>query len=287
MDCKEKNIILTDSLIRNKAREIGLNLGFDEKRFKASSGWVENFKHRVGIRRGVWHGDGKKAKMIRAAAIGYYHMDDENETISSLPPPPPPPLAYSEQYHQREEAQQAPTRQEDHDGDYDFESDESETPAGCTEVYQQPASQSEWQDPHAPATSISTYHTMLRDDVIHEQAHSHGHMQHQSDVPLDNAPLSMHEDHMGEHMPILVQNGGTDHPDEEQMMYPPPILPNIYRPPEEIRDVHEAEVVLERLLRWLNAPANLELTTHPDRDAVLRIRTAVVQRINGIPPPSS
>ena len=50
-------------MIRNKAREIAKSLRISEDKFKASSGWVENFKHRHGIRRGVWHGDGKASKL--------------------------------------------------------------------------------------------------------------------------------------------------------------------------------------------------------------------------------
>jgi len=58
-----QNITLSDSLIRNKARDIAKSLRISEDKFKASSGWVENFKHRHGIRRGVWHGDGKASKL--------------------------------------------------------------------------------------------------------------------------------------------------------------------------------------------------------------------------------
>lgn len=58
-----QNTTLSDSLIRNKARDIAKALRISEDKFKASSGWVENFKHRHGIRRGVWHGDGKASKL--------------------------------------------------------------------------------------------------------------------------------------------------------------------------------------------------------------------------------
>lgn len=46
-------VTLTDQLIRNKAREVAKDIGITEDKFKASSGWVENFKHRHNIRRGV------------------------------------------------------------------------------------------------------------------------------------------------------------------------------------------------------------------------------------------
>lgn len=62
-----QSITLSDSLIRNKARDIAKALRISEDKFKASSGWVENFKHRHGIRRGVWHGDGKASKLSTAS----------------------------------------------------------------------------------------------------------------------------------------------------------------------------------------------------------------------------
>jgi hypothetical protein len=59
-------IPLTDSLIRNQAKSVAKRLGVPEDKFKASSGWVENFKHRHGIRGGVWRGDGKNTRAARA-----------------------------------------------------------------------------------------------------------------------------------------------------------------------------------------------------------------------------
>jgi len=44
---------LSDSLIRAKAREVALEQNVQDEKFKASSGWVDNFKARAGIRRGV------------------------------------------------------------------------------------------------------------------------------------------------------------------------------------------------------------------------------------------
>lgn len=45
-------------------------LEITEEKFKASSGWVENFKQRHGIRGGNWHGDGRNAQMGRAQGAG-------------------------------------------------------------------------------------------------------------------------------------------------------------------------------------------------------------------------
>ena len=45
--------LLSDSLIRAKAREVALEQNVLDEKFKASSGWVDNFKSRAGIRRGI------------------------------------------------------------------------------------------------------------------------------------------------------------------------------------------------------------------------------------------
>ncbi|KAF5389294.1 hypothetical protein D9757_003469 [Collybiopsis confluens] len=47
---------LTDRSLRERARAIARSHGITPEQFKASSGWVENFKHRHGIRNGFWGG---------------------------------------------------------------------------------------------------------------------------------------------------------------------------------------------------------------------------------------
>jgi len=44
---------LSDNLIRAKAKEVAREENVLDEKFKASSGWVDNFKSRAGIRRGV------------------------------------------------------------------------------------------------------------------------------------------------------------------------------------------------------------------------------------------
>lgn len=56
-ECADKDTAITDSLIRTRALDVAKSLYIAEDKFKASSGWVENFKHRHGIRGGKWiHG---------------------------------------------------------------------------------------------------------------------------------------------------------------------------------------------------------------------------------------
>lgn len=60
---------LTDSFICTKAKEFAKELNFDETKFKASAGWLENFKQRQGIRAGIWFGDGLNTTRPRAMGI--------------------------------------------------------------------------------------------------------------------------------------------------------------------------------------------------------------------------
>lgn len=46
--------MISDHMIRTKAKEVALEMNIGEDKFKASAGWVENFKHRNNIRKGVW-----------------------------------------------------------------------------------------------------------------------------------------------------------------------------------------------------------------------------------------
>ncbi|KAF7299191.1 HTH CENPB-type domain-containing protein [Mycena indigotica] len=70
LECRDNNVILSDAQIRNKAKEIALSLGVGEDRFKASSGWIENFKHRHGVKAGIWQGEGKNVRAARALGLG-------------------------------------------------------------------------------------------------------------------------------------------------------------------------------------------------------------------------
>jgi hypothetical protein len=56
-EMKRDSVMFTDAMIRQKAKETAKKLHIPDNMFKASSGWVENFKHRHGIRGGIWNGD--------------------------------------------------------------------------------------------------------------------------------------------------------------------------------------------------------------------------------------
>ncbi|KAG7088534.1 hypothetical protein E1B28_012517 [Marasmius oreades] len=70
---------LSDTRLREKALSVANSYGIGEDRFKASSGWVENFKHRHGIRNGTYEGYGRNAKIARALGMGVEGMEDLTE----------------------------------------------------------------------------------------------------------------------------------------------------------------------------------------------------------------
>ena len=54
--CRDTKTLISDVMIRTKAKEAAKVLMIGEDKFKASAGWVENFKHRHNIKKGVWIG---------------------------------------------------------------------------------------------------------------------------------------------------------------------------------------------------------------------------------------
>ncbi|ESK94941.1 centromere binding protein b [Moniliophthora roreri MCA 2997] len=66
----KKSPLLSDTRLREKALSLAKEFQIPEDKFKASSGWVENFKHRHGIRNGIWEGAGRSKAIARALGIG-------------------------------------------------------------------------------------------------------------------------------------------------------------------------------------------------------------------------
>jgi len=76
---------LTDLYIRVKAKEVAKDIGIGEDKFKASSGWVENFKHRHNVRRGVLVGRPSR-RMRRTGADGELTGDEDSDWEDRVEP---------------------------------------------------------------------------------------------------------------------------------------------------------------------------------------------------------
>ncbi|THH20539.1 hypothetical protein EW146_g842 [Bondarzewia mesenterica] len=79
VECRDRKVVLSDAVIRSKAKEVAKALQIPDDKFKASSGWVENFKHRHGIRRGAWVGDGRDEKVAQVADAGLVRDEDDED----------------------------------------------------------------------------------------------------------------------------------------------------------------------------------------------------------------
>ncbi|KAJ8523164.1 hypothetical protein ONZ45_g257 [Pleurotus djamor] len=77
------NQSLSDAMIRSKAKEFAHEVGYDDEKFKASSGWIENFKHRNNIKGGKWLNFGKTpfgmAYLLRQASPLHDDVDDDDD----------------------------------------------------------------------------------------------------------------------------------------------------------------------------------------------------------------
>jgi Tc5 transposase DNA-binding domain len=71
---------ITDSSIRTKAREVAQALHISHNQFKASSGWVDNFKRRHNIRKGVYRGGQLQLSALMEIGSG----QSELQEISSV-----------------------------------------------------------------------------------------------------------------------------------------------------------------------------------------------------------
>ena len=80
-----KDELLTDRKIREIAKRFAAMQHLGEDRFKASSGWIENFKQRHGIKRGIWHGEGLLQKYSRSVGGDYAPMRRPPEIDLSTP----------------------------------------------------------------------------------------------------------------------------------------------------------------------------------------------------------
>ncbi|TDL23134.1 hypothetical protein BD410DRAFT_169686 [Rickenella mellea] len=89
-ECKRNGALITDAMIKAKSKEIGKDIGIGPNQFKGSSGWIENFKHRHGIRKGVWTGVGRNGEsMLPPDELSDDQLspEDETDTTDAVPHP--------------------------------------------------------------------------------------------------------------------------------------------------------------------------------------------------------
>lgn len=253
-ECTNNDTNISDLLIRTTALETAQKLHIPEERFKASSGWIENFKHRHEVRGGKW----VKGEKIIAA-----NRNDNPGALPSGPSAVPPPNhSYNEPMgdlpsHISPDNEFIPRR-----------SAESETPTHD----QQMAPQNHWPEPthdemHHAATSNASA-------MMHEAA------PHQSPLAGQQVPTTQVNDDVYEHHhpvqeQIVYSNGVYDAGD--RVIYTP-MAPAPNPPP----TMDEAEEAVNTLITFLDTVGSGIIQPH-ERQVLATIKCALFQAASGVP----
>lgn len=247
-------------------------MDWPEEKFKASSGWVENFKHRHGIRKGIWNGYGQRYSQAVAnggdptSSIPYFDLDPTSHYTNGKPafaqpddPVPPPPEL-------------------DHDMGVESEDDE-EIPEDRQEhgITLQPA----WHpQSHTSSSSAHASHN------AHHQVSSHHPQPPEDHSPIHEVPpvADPHEPlpaplPLPEPVPIPIhRDNGSG---ETEVAYVVPLLPT-YRPHPGVPSVDEVEDAIDKVLAFVDAQEK-DFLSDSDRDALTAVKCALFSRAGGIP----
>ena len=292
---KQQNTLLTDALIRNKAKETARNLQIPEERFKASSGWVENFKHRHNIRKGVWLGQNKALRATRG--IGATHLR-KGSNESALSPLNPAFESRSEALAQRDSTNTADEGEDDMESEdeQDLDASHSNQPVPGSS-HSQPSGGSA---SHHPLPPIWTMHEPLSSTGTPISACPAG--SQQNVVPQHSFPP--HEDQHPDAAVTSVHQNPHPLPAQQHMSVPQAQqdvqLPNhgdaptayatsvvgVYQPPlttsgDTIPDIAEAEDAINKVILFVDSQTNI--LTPEERDALTQIKYALFQAASGVP----
>lgn len=253
IEVKRNRIQLSDALIRAKAKETASALGITDDRFKASSGWVENFKHRHGIRQGVWHGNGRNLQRARAMGLVGNHLE-EDPALSPLNP------AFDGR------------TLNGHGSDFEDELDElDESPDG--------------DDRHRQGYMQTTSMAL---QPAWPEANDNGHSSSQSDPSLSNNMASNDPPEYQEHEQQEFHTHSHILGHELQIIEDQPgVYPQAYEPVREIPDhsmptLEGADEALNKVILYLDSTRS-DLIDHEQRLVLDRIKRIFFQAISGIP----
>lgn len=262
---------LTDSVLRQKAREFGDEMGYTADKFKASSGWLENFKHRHGIRRGVWHGDGMLDAKYRAYASDF---------IPTIPEPyiPPPPGFVRP-------PSPAPIDMSSHvDQDMGIESEDEETQDGGMSTnaqvmhpsitLSQAWPQAEQQQQQQPGTHDDVSAT-AEERYSPERLHQ---LEYSSQEPALEEPEASQHPAMMPVAPVAVPLDGDE--SSGQQIYVSPLMPEFIQD-HGMPTLQEAEHALDKFLLYVKQE-NKQLLSVDDVQFLMRIKNRVFGTVVGV-----
>lgn len=253
-ECTQKNLTISDNAIRAQAKEIAKALGILEEKFKASAGWVENFKTRHHIRGGVWQG---REVEIHGSRLLMEGIGDP--ILSPLNPA----------FNSRAENCDLHISSPAHDDDMDSQRSMVQEERDRLRINEQhiPASpsingQSSWVDhgngiPPAPPLS-----------------HSSMSLHHQSDQP-QSIPQSEPVTHIHSHP-------NTDHPVHHEQYAEQTVYYPGSTDPAPLPTLAEAETAINTVITYLDT-ARRDLLLPEERQTLATIRYALFQEVNQIP----
>ncbi|KIK24504.1 hypothetical protein PISMIDRAFT_98394 [Pisolithus microcarpus 441] len=269
---KQQNTLLTDALIRSKAKETARNLQIPEERFKASSGWVENFKHRHNIRKGVWLGHTKGLRAARG--IGATHLR-KGSNESALSPLNPAFESRSEALARRESTNTADEDDMESEDDQDLDASHSGQPVPGSS-HSQPT---EAAVSHHPLPPIWTMH---HEPLSSNETPISASGSQPSVVPQH--PFSSHEDQ--HHDPASQQDVELSGHGDAPTTYPAPVVVYQIAPitssGDTIPDISEAEEAINKVIHFVDTQSP-SILTPDERDVLAHIKNALFQAASGVP----
>ncbi|TFK83542.1 CenpB-DNA-bind-domain-containing protein [Polyporus arcularius HHB13444] len=243
---------VSDSALRNKARAFADEMGITADKFKASSGWLENFKHRAGIRRGKYVGNG-----TAEAAVAYVTAPALAATFAPPPVPNvPPPLehgSYIQDIHRTYE-------------DYSPHASPSASlsPSSSRRAWSQPDEQSA-----LPGGSSVMTHAHIDHIPAQTVDFEYQHPGRSSSVPtpVDYSALSS--------TPQLTARSASEPYAESDR----PVAPFPLRDDQPVTTLQEAEAALDRFIAWVRQ--DQEVLTIEEEKRVMDIKYALFEKAGG------
>jgi hypothetical protein len=267
--------VITDQLIRERALSIAKSFHITSDKFKGSSGWVENFKHRHDIRRGEWL---RANKMLPPDyAIHQSH--------SSTVPPTPVLMEYDQRVHtQGSESQSSSCPSGSHE---DQDQDQQHVHGHLLATHWPEAMRNDVpQSPHLTSNStmvdpvLQAQGSPLESD--HPISHSLQDIQHSPEIQHHQPQTLHHNQHSHQ------KHHNRQHPHHHNQQQRQAVVYNAYgqtlcgpgvsAPP----TIAEAEEAINLLITFLDTDGR-GIIKEDGRQKLVDIKCALFQAANGIP----
>jgi hypothetical protein len=271
----DRDEVITDQLIRERALSIAKSFHITSDKFKGSSGWVENFKHRHDIRRGEWFQANKMLPPDYAI----------HQSHSSTVPPTPVLMEYDQRVHAHGSEPQSSNKPSGSHEDQDQQHVQGRllaTPAHWPKAMRNDV-------PHSPLTSSSTivgpilqaqknpleYDHPISSRSLQDIQHS-PEIQHHQAQPLHHHNLNhIHQKHHNHQQHHHHYHNQQQH---QAVVYNAYLCgPGVSAPP----TVAEAEQAINLLITFIDSDGR-GIIKEDERQKLADIKSALFQVANGI-----